>query len=188
MPADLTLDMLAWVGYAFAGLLIVRLVTAPYFIWKDDQAKLSGLEARLSEPDQKVREHLAGALADSRLKLADGLSEFHRFLGNYEAEPDHKVQAMSTFQRQLQPLGPLRDRFMGDAEFASIWDAHFRCAFAWFFQIPIRKEFEQHGDFLVAMLRNDSAEMDSAYRALVDWLLANRVAQPETQSPQSRPA
>ncbi|MED5550454.1 MAG: hypothetical protein VX529_13955 [Pseudomonadota bacterium] len=173
MPPDFELSMLAWIGYAFAGLLLVRLISSPYLIWKEDQERIRELECRLDGPNQQIRERLAQTMASSRIQLADGVSAFNHFVLSYEAKENHKPNAVFVLMRQMEPMNSLKERFMGDREFAKLWDKHYSESLAWFFRIPVRSDYEDHGEFLVDMLRNDYTDMNKSYRALMDWLLAS---------------
>tara|TARA_A100001391_G_scaffold204831_1_gene202058 strand:+ start:338 stop:973 length:636 start_codon:yes stop_codon:yes gene_type:complete len=188
MPDGFETWMLALIGYAFAGVLVLRLLSAPYFIWKEDQARICQLEMSLDRPNQQMRERLAETLASSRIQLADGLSTFNHFVLSYEAEENHKPNAVFVLMRQIEPMNSLKERFMGDAEFAKLWGKHYSESLAWFFKIPVRSDYEDHGEFLIDMLSNDYTDMNKSYRALMDWLLANPAAESEPQSLQDKPA
>lgn len=68
--ADLTV-FVAWVVIAVVGAVaITRLVTAPYFIWKDQNAKIAALETAAVEPERRARAVMQDMLVEDRKKLA----------------------------------------------------------------------------------------------------------------------
>jgi uncharacterized membrane protein len=172
---------LAATGVVFLGLFLVNLIRAPYLLWQEERDAHERTKRRLDRPNQLMRERIAETLASSRIQLADGLSTFNHFVLSYEAEENHKPNAVFVLMRQMEPMNSLKERFMGDGEFAKLWDKHYSEALAWFFRIPVRSDYEDHGEFLVDMLRNDYTDMNKSYRALMDWLLASPGEQSEPQ-------
>lgn len=75
MPDDITTTVLAYVGMATLAFIILRLLSAPYFVWKVERQRADAAEAVLAKPsrdrDRLLKENLIDALARLRTKVAD---------------------------------------------------------------------------------------------------------------------
>jgi len=75
MPAGLPTTTLAFIGYAALGWLTLRLVTAPYFIWREQNERIRSLEDEVNSPELVERKILAERRAGLRIELVDILGK-----------------------------------------------------------------------------------------------------------------
>ena len=104
-------------GVVFIVLVVVsvRLLTAPYFIWKDDQKKIAELQAKLDAPERARRERFLDAQEKMRMKLAQ---EIARYTDGTQAAfiIQHYTESV---RDRLESLACL---FKHDAAFDSAWE------------------------------------------------------------------
>lgn len=51
------------------GAALLRLVTAPYFVWREQEQKIADLEGEIAKPDQQIRATLDQTIAASRVEI-----------------------------------------------------------------------------------------------------------------------
>ena len=77
LPASANSDALAYIGLIAVSYIAIRLLWAPYAIWKSDKADIGELKLELTRPERLVLEHLAKLRAKARNKLAKQLYQMH---------------------------------------------------------------------------------------------------------------
>jgi hypothetical protein len=70
-PSQANSEVLAYIGMAILALVVIRLLSAPYFIWREDQAEIRELRHELDAPDRREME----AGLDHRIALRRELAE-----------------------------------------------------------------------------------------------------------------
>jgi|TARA_A100001518_G_C1223156_1_gene68762 hypothetical protein len=90
-------------GYGLATWLAIRLVVAPFFIWKEQYEETAELRLELSKPERLVLEHLAKHRAKARAKLASLVEDlqtcayaqqFEGFASSRSAELSAKIRGL----------------------------------------------------------------------------------------------
>lgn len=77
MPETASNDILAYIGLVAIAFVIIRLLCAPFFIWKDDQGTITQLRNQIERPKSLEMEKLAEIRAEKRLELAVQVREMH---------------------------------------------------------------------------------------------------------------
>lgn len=62
--------------YVVAATILVRLVTAPYFIWKEDQGRIAALEAEIADPKRRARAAIEARIGDARVSVLNFLNSY----------------------------------------------------------------------------------------------------------------
>ena len=70
MAANATDSVLAYIGLAAVAFVILRLVSAPYFIWKEQTIGIESLKSEISAPGRLEAMRMAKLRAKSRAKMA----------------------------------------------------------------------------------------------------------------------
>lgn len=76
MPETASNDMLAYIGLATIAFIVLRLLCAPYFIWREQTAHIRDLKLELSKPERLVFAKIAEHRAKARAKLAAALEDY----------------------------------------------------------------------------------------------------------------
>lgn len=84
LPANASDSLAAYLLLVVLAWATLRLVTAPYFIWKEDQETIRGLEERLGRPGQVRREETARITAQARATFAARLFDWTAQAGTIE--------------------------------------------------------------------------------------------------------
>lgn len=69
IPEKIALYISMLVAAMVLGVLILRVLTAPYFIWKEDQAEIARLREALGDPKERARRALEAEAVNSRQKI-----------------------------------------------------------------------------------------------------------------------
>lgn len=77
LPPSAEGSVLAYIGLAAIALLGIRLVWAPYSLWKEQMGEAAGLRLELSKPERMVWEHLARLRAQRRLQVTRLVDEMY---------------------------------------------------------------------------------------------------------------
>lgn len=94
MPDTINNDALAYIGAAVISYVLIRILWAPYAIWKDDQKSIENLNLELSLPHQILMRSLAKHRAKARAKLSakiEGLASF----GYFESWEDSSMSLLT---------------------------------------------------------------------------------------------
>ncbi len=75
--ANASTDALAYIGFAAIAFVLLRLLSAPYFIWRDQSQEIAQLKHDLSLPERRERELLVKNRVKSRLNLAAHIHEYY---------------------------------------------------------------------------------------------------------------
>lgn len=112
-PPDIGNILLAYIGLAAISLLLVRLVSAPFFIWRENQADLDRLREELLKPNRIELKSLAKKRARVRLQIAKQVGKIRwemAFLAS-TTDPDaleEKGKLLDTlFNRAMELVGLL---------------------------------------------------------------------------------
>jgi predicted permease len=79
LPASANDDALAYIGLIAVSFIIIRLMWAPYSIWREQAGEIGTLKLELSKPERAVVEHLAKHRAEARVELIRRLPEMSAF-------------------------------------------------------------------------------------------------------------
>ncbi|MER9426301.1 hypothetical protein NKI88_28240 [Mesorhizobium sp. M0317] len=144
----------------------LRLLTAPYFIWKDDQKELAGLRGIIADTSVKRRQFFEESFLAERANLAKALAKF--------AALDLPIGQVATINpdAELKPITETAVLFFADGSFKTYWK-NFCSGLRWtvdgsrFFaasadQIPEQQKLE-----VVDRIIFDMANMRAAAMALV---------------------
>lgn len=93
----------------------LRLLTAPYFIWKDDQKTLAELRGILSDTSVKRRQFFEESFLAERANLAKALAKF--------AALDLPIVQVATINpdAELKPITEIAVLFFADGNFKKYW-------------------------------------------------------------------
>ena len=94
MPSELAPSIAAYIGYAVGTFLLMRLVAAPYFIWKEDQKKIKSIEDKLLLPDKRAKEQMLKAITKRRIDLIDQVNEITFNVFANELPPEKLLEKM----------------------------------------------------------------------------------------------
>jgi hypothetical protein len=113
MPTDIGNDTLAYIGAATLAFIFIRLVWAPYAIWKDQNTDMAGLRLELSKPERLLFEKLVKHRARARIKLAAELEDFQTisFSNDWSKFAETKTAQEMVKIRRLQAESGLCDIF-----------------------------------------------------------------------------
>lgn len=115
MPESAQVASLAYIGYAIAAFVILRFLTAPYFIWKEDKALIAGLEQALASPKQRERQIIAERLADERFRLSEEVTRIRSVMISKSTSTDEK-------RRAFYGSEVMADKFWNDPLFEEAWE------------------------------------------------------------------
>jgi hypothetical protein len=118
-------DLFAYVAMAIligiAGMVILRFVTAPYFVWREQKAITQNLKDELARPETAMRTRITDDLADTRIRLAERLILLHHKLG----EGDHYIPEFYWVHLKGEETGVLVGKLRTDSEFWKLWQIYF---------------------------------------------------------------
>lgn len=111
-----------WAGsYASLAILILvgagvglRLVTAPYFLWRGQNTVIADLKRQLDSPRHLERQHLAKILAEERQHVADEVSRIRTFALRGKGTEEEIFQTFYGTEKHI-------DKFWHDEEFQRRW-------------------------------------------------------------------
>lgn len=107
-------DLALLAGYGVVGILALRLLSAPYFVWREDQEKLRALEADLAKVRAAPKERVQELLAQDRRDAAAITAELRsRSLGPHPIE--FSLRRIGAIQRLRQKIYSISstDRSLG---------------------------------------------------------------------------
>lgn len=168
-PMDATIQAaVAWgVLIMVSGVVLLRLITAPYFIWRDDQATINQLRAEFDSPKQKEREKRAELIAEQKFATVEVITRIRRIIVDFEKNHDEKLRAFSGAELYS-------DKFMYDRLFCDAWYAfHDACDIA-FEQWQLF--WKEEGD--ITRFMRATTLVDIRASALVDYLLYEKTPEP----------
>ena len=97
-----------------AGAIVLRLITAPYFIWKEDGERIDELETALAAPAHKEQELISEILARQKVEAAEEISGVMRLIQEENVPVADKKAALAKILKY-------RDKFWLDDEFRELW-------------------------------------------------------------------
>ncbi|MGX8007937.1 hypothetical protein ACVDG8_002475 [Mesorhizobium sp. ORM8.1] len=167
----------AFIVLAVGGGIVLRLLTAPYFIWKEDQGRISALQSALDAPAQRQREKLAELIAQERIKTVEVITRVRRTIINFEKTQEEKRLAFHGAEIQS-------DKFFHDPMFAQAWyDFYDACNLAYSEWQDAQGE-DPTGEARRKFNRARGL-VDACASALTDYLL---IEKPPELSPEDRQA
>jgi hypothetical protein len=94
MAANVTNDVLAYIGAVGVVFVMLRLLSAPYFIWREQVGEIGALKLELSRPEQIELERIARIRAKARIKLAGAIraAQLTVFMNETDTEAFNKAQ------------------------------------------------------------------------------------------------
>ncbi|MES0158321.1 MULTISPECIES: hypothetical protein [unclassified Mesorhizobium] len=169
----------AWfIILAVGGGVALRLLTAPYFIWKADQDKISSLEKALDSPAQRQRDIIAELMAHQKMKTVEEITRVRRIMVDFDKTIEEKRKAFHGSELYS-------DKFMSMPMFSSAWfDFYDACNLA-FAEWQHAKKLPELGPFARMQFNRASGVVDACAAALIDYLLYDTVPQ---ISPEAREA
>ena len=116
MPDDIMVTVSLWLAGGIGLVVILRLIVAPYVIWKRDQAEIAHLREIITDSSTRRRHFFENEFLADRAHLAKDLANFAVLMPR-EAD-------METFDADnlLQPLTRRAVLFLGDANFSNYWN------------------------------------------------------------------
>jgi hypothetical protein len=78
-PSQANSEVLAYIGMAVLALILIRLLCAPYYIWKEDQATIDRLVAELEAPERRAQASMEEHRDALRRELGDKLADLVAF-------------------------------------------------------------------------------------------------------------
>lgn len=115
--ANTILGIVSWaIIIAVGGAVLLRLVTAPYFLWRQDQATIAHLNDALVDPLRREVEYLDQSVLDHRAALAENLTTYAVGLLNAHDSERYRTQ----YVRENLTLSA--SLFLGDPFFRWAWD------------------------------------------------------------------
>lgn len=114
MPEGLVEAMGAWVIGGAVTVLLLRFVTSPYLIWRDDQKAIAGLKEKLNEPRRLARESLRAEFTKDRAALLKKLLAIQSDMRRYNEAANVGVETAQTLYESASP-------FLAAPEFKTYW-------------------------------------------------------------------
>lgn len=108
---------LAWtILSVVGGGVALRLVTAPYFIWKDDQKEIARLREEIADTSRKRRQFFEERFLSERANLAIAMSKFTVL--------DFPITQLATINpdAELKPITEMACIFFADGNFKRYWN------------------------------------------------------------------
>lgn len=140
----------AWaVILCVVSLIILRLVTAQYFIWREQNKKIAELESELAKPEQSVKARMHDDIATARIALLDQLMRIHERVGRKAYNP-------SEYYKSLIHEGAAipAEKLTHDETFAQLWKAH----------TELRGDAERYADSSLFTLRVGFDRVDKSHQ------------------------
>jgi hypothetical protein len=69
MPASASNDVLAYIGLVAVAFVLLRLLSAPYFVWREQVGEVASLKVELSRPEKIELHRLAEIRAEAKAEL-----------------------------------------------------------------------------------------------------------------------
>lgn len=130
MSSDATTYWLSLLGLLALGTFLIRVLIAPYFIWKEQQAKISHLTAKLDEPRQLQLRIAAENIAKLKLPLIEMIGAMRSAAFTYgigRLDTDAMKQKLTDygrtteqFRKQIEQLSHERDLHTKCMDFAHL--------------------------------------------------------------------
>lgn len=103
-----------WVLSGALMVLLLRLVSAPYLVWKDERIRVEELVEKLYEPRRLAKEHIRGEFTKDRVEL---IREFLAIQADMRAYNEAAHLGVETAGRLYKPASP----FLSSADFKRYW-------------------------------------------------------------------
>lgn len=73
-PADMGPVVLSWIGYIAIAVVTLRLICAPYYVWKEQAEEAEQLKVELDLPSFREKQKLSDLIAEKRMNLLETVS------------------------------------------------------------------------------------------------------------------
>ncbi|MBB4660343.1 hypothetical protein [Parvularcula dongshanensis] len=164
MPDQIAQLIPVYIALAFGGVVLVRILSAPYQIWRVDQQRIAQLEQELTAPERirttALRERMAIREAKIRESIVDELKRFRRESTAYKTMPPLEIiegtQEYSSLMRELAVTLPEAEYF-----YHAVVEMMFELQ-----RVPIRS---------ATQIREEGFTVDqryTSYRALIDHVVS----------------
>jgi hypothetical protein len=74
MPDSTSTEIAAYIGLFISAYLLIKLICAPYFIWREDQKNIKEIRDAASSPEAEMRKYAMKAVANDRIALAGAIA------------------------------------------------------------------------------------------------------------------
>jgi hypothetical protein len=144
---------LAWGAIIIVlGGVALRLITAPYFIWREQNKTIAELRAGLAAPEHSMKQAIHADIAAARIGLFEQLSRIHERFGKDSFSKEKYVESL-----RGETTGILAAKLQHDPAFKEAWAAHLALAdrlhrfgtnIEWMQDEPKRELEQSHWDLL----------------------------------------
>lgn len=111
---------IAWaIIITVAGGILLRLLTAPYFIWREQNSRIAKLEHELASPERQMKEKITDYLADCRLDFVNEIFRVQEMALSTSTKDPTDLLAFQTNERIQRLLKELAF----DEELMARWGA-----------------------------------------------------------------
>jgi hypothetical protein len=91
MAPSITNDVLAYIGAVGIVFVFLRLLSAPYFIWREQVGEIGSLKLELTRPERLELEHLSKIRAKARAQMASIMRKMHWYAFGKDAENANEI-------------------------------------------------------------------------------------------------
>ena len=150
----------AWaIVIAVGGGVGLRFITAPYFIWREQNATIALLRLELAKPEEAMRKVIHNDIAAARIALFEQLSRIHERFGKKTFNKDQYYENLSGEQ-----TGILAAKILHDFEFAKSWEEH----------LGIAERLHKFGTDIPWMQNNNRRELEESHFNLLRIIQLNK--------------
>ena len=106
-------DALAYIGLVAVSLIVIRVLWAPYDMWREQSGLVADLKLELTKPERLITEHMAKRKAKNRIKILEHLRQVHDLGYNYATDASFLGYKSFNDACHLVPLSGLDQRIRG---------------------------------------------------------------------------
>ncbi|TVR11122.1 MAG: hypothetical protein EA385_01915 [Salinarimonadaceae bacterium] len=163
-PTGITLSvwLLAAIGVAFA----IRVVCAPYFIWRRDQKRIAELQAEIDEPREKRRREMKNRLIDARMAVLNFITD-HKIEEHVE---DYSISRLSDHRAIRSPIRLVRAEDDSITEVLDSIETHYNRIIT-LLRIQLLSTDETEKEKAASYIGEERKKYAAAYDALVRCML-----------------
>ena len=177
VPDDLTLLISIWVAVTVSGVLLARLITAPYRIWKEDQRAISQMKSALDSPKQRERDRIADILARDKIRLTEKITAIRRALIQKDVSLEERKKAFHGAEKYT-------DKLWYDDVFRRVWMDFYDAANT-LYKFEARLDEETRQDFVTVVKREGFQRgLDKKAGVVIEYVLHDK-APPDDGEPKN---